>query len=133
MLVGLPPEARTVLHHEEQSQGRTRGNRSTFRVTAPHLPLAIVVASDDNSVPQGIYLGPPVVHDSRQPGVNGFGAVAVTISQQLLIDSNSERSFTQLRKAANHLDASSSPPPAAPRAARGILTQNHSAQQRTGK
>lgn len=84
--------------------GRTRSNHHTLHIAHPRSPLAIVVPSNDNGVPERIYLGPPVVHDSRQPGMDGFRAVTVTISQQLLIDSNLGRNFTQLRKAGKQMD-----------------------------
>ena len=55
-------------------------------------PLSVVEASDHHGVPQRIHLAAPVVHDSGEPGVNRLGTVAVTVTQQLLI--NTERPIT---------------------------------------
>lgn len=49
-------------------------------------PLSVGMASDDDGVPQGVHLGAAAVHGPGQPGVNGSRAIAVPISQQLLID-----------------------------------------------
>lgn len=49
-------------------------------------PFSIVKSTYDYSVPQGIHLAASIVHHPGQPGMDGFGTVAVTITQQLLIN-----------------------------------------------
>lgn len=53
-------------------------------------PLSISIASDDHGVPQGVHLGAAAVHGSGQPGMNSSGTIAVSISQQLLINPSKE-------------------------------------------
>lgn len=49
-------------------------------------PLSIVKSTNDHCVPQGVHLAAAVVHDPREPGVDGFGGVAVSISKKLFIN-----------------------------------------------
>lgn len=53
-------------------------------------PLPVGVAPDDHGVPQGVHLGAAAVHGARQPRVDGPGAVAVAVAQQLLVDAGRE-------------------------------------------
>lgn len=58
-------------------------------------PLPAVEASDHHGVPQRVHLAAAVVHDSGQPGVDGLGTVAVTVTQQLLVDAEGDRNQRQ--------------------------------------
>ncbi len=49
-------------------------------------PLSVVETSDHHGVPQRVHLAAAVVHHSGQPGVDRLRTVAVTITQQLLVD-----------------------------------------------
>lgn len=49
-------------------------------------PLSISIASNDHGVPEGVHLGAAAVHGPGQPGMNSSRTVAVSISQQLLVN-----------------------------------------------
>lgn len=52
----------------------------------PSSPLSVVEASDHHRVPQRVHLATAVVHDPGQPRVDGLRTVAVSVTQQLLVD-----------------------------------------------
>lgn len=58
-------------------------------------PLSVVEASDHHGVPQRIHLAAAVVHHSGEPGVHRLRAVAVTVTQQLLVDADGDEGTGQ--------------------------------------
>lgn len=68
------------------SWGWSKATQADWRKQSELSPLSVVETSDHNCVPQRIHPAAAVVHHSGQPGVDRLWTVAVTITQQLLVN-----------------------------------------------